>query len=103
MILKLIRTAKNVKYSDGTVLFGNTSSPGSRLTIRLCKQYGKPCLTNPTIEQLRRWLEEYQIRILNVAGNRVSKNPGVVQQVRTTLLGALTRPENKNAEDEESA
>src|SRR5258708_5176735 len=71
------RTRKNVENSDGTVVFGDLSSDGSAATIRFCEEAGKPCLQNPTAEALRQWLMRHQIDVLNVAGNRASKNPDV--------------------------
>jgi len=83
------RTRLNVWHSDGTVLFGNMDSPGCALTIRLCHEHNKPYLTNPSAEDLREWLDEYSIKVLNVAGNRKRTNPGVVALTRSTLLAAL--------------
>jgi hypothetical protein len=68
-----VRTEKNVKDSDGTVLFGNMKSPGSEETIMLLKIYRKPYIENPTASELRDWLNENNIEVLNVAGNRGSK------------------------------
>src|SRR5215469_4609989 len=36
------RTRQNVEDSDGTLLFGNLTSPGTRLTASLCSQFKKP-------------------------------------------------------------
>ncbi len=41
------RTERNVRLADGTVVFGDARSPGSMLTIRLCRRHGRPCLTIP--------------------------------------------------------
>jgi len=38
------RTEANVLNSNGTVIFGNHSSAGSKLTARLCLKHHKPCL-----------------------------------------------------------
>lgn len=83
------RTKSNVTMADATVLFGNMSSPGCSLTLKYCKQYGKPALTNPTAEQLRRWLDENQVKVLNVAGNRERTNPGIYKLTFNTLVEAL--------------
>jgi hypothetical protein len=83
------RTAANVRWGHGTVIFGDVTSAGSKLTLRLCKEEGKPCLTNPTSDQLKRWVEENKIEILNVAGNRESKAPGIYQQVHDTIVAAF--------------
>ena len=83
------RTRSNVIWADATVLFGNMHSPGCSLTLRLCKQYSKPALTNPTAEQLRCWIEHEGVNILNVAGNRERTNPGIYQLTYDTLIEAL--------------
>ena len=67
------RTEKNVVNSDGTVIFGNISSPGSKQTIFLLKKHKKEYLTNPTSTELKEFVIENDIKILNVAGNRASK------------------------------
>lgn len=66
------RTLKNILNSDGTVLFGNMESTGSKLTINLCKAYYKPFKSNPTVEELQLFLKENRVEVLNVAGNRGS-------------------------------
>ncbi|KKN01438.1 hypothetical protein LCGC14_1127640 [marine sediment metagenome] len=71
------RTKKNIIDSDGTLLMGNTSSPGSSLTKRLCLTLLKPYIVNPDPTSLKTWLEIFGIKVLNVAGNRESKNPGI--------------------------
>lgn len=86
------RTALNVRDSNGTVLFGNMDSPGCTLTLKLCAQYSKPCLTNPTPEQLLRWCIEHAIAVLNVAGNRKRTNPGICHRTMGTLVAAFAKP-----------
>lgn len=83
------RTYRNIIFSDCTVLFGNMNSPGSKLTLHLCEVEDKAYLINPTEKELIKWLEEYDIQILNVAGNRESKNPGIQTRVRDFLIRAL--------------
>ena len=80
------RTKLNVKDSSGTVIFGNTGSPGSKLTVRYCLQYNKPFILNPTSRSLRHWIEENNIVVLNVAGNRETKSPGIHKRVKSILL-----------------
>lgn len=67
------RTYENVKNSDGTVIFGDETSDGSILAIKLCKSTGKPCKVNPTPEELLYFIWKNKIEVLNVAGNRGSK------------------------------
>lgn len=87
------RTAANIRESDGTVVVGDEQSPGSRLTIGVCKGLAKPCIVNPTVAGLRFWLAHNGIVILNVAGNRESRNPGVEKRTRDLIVFALSAPE----------
>jgi hypothetical protein len=85
------RTEKNVENSDGTVLFGDLSSPGCQLTIKICRRLKKPYIENPTPEQLFQFILFYEIATLNVAGNRL-KNLSRNQQssVKEALKGAFS-------------
>ena len=67
------RTIANIRASDGTVLFGDTTSRGSADTIEYCIKYGRPYIENPTAEKLLQFIREHNIRVLNVAGNRASR------------------------------
>lgn len=84
------RTEKNVKASDGTVLFGDVSSAGSKLTISLLKKNNKPYIVNPTQEELADFLAANNIQVLNVAGNRGSKmKADQINSYKEILRGAL--------------
>ena len=83
------RTLKNVKDSDGTLLIGNVNSPGSKLTLKYCNDLEKPRIINPTPYGLKWWIDKYKIEILNVAGNRESKNPGIQKETFTLLYSVL--------------
>jgi hypothetical protein len=95
------RTRDNVVNSDGTIVFGDTNSPGSKLTIRLCKEVPKPwiVITNwdlceeenlpATLSAFRYWINEKNIQVLNVAGNRESTNPGIFEKTKSFLIKAL--------------
>jgi len=91
------RTAFNVRDGDGTVIFGMTpdiESPGSRLTYSLCSTYDKPCLylspfTKAPAEDLWDFIKRHRITVLNVAGSRHSKAPGIAAFVKEVLDKAL--------------
>lgn len=75
------RTKANVIGSDGTLILGYIASPGCRLTIKTAKDNKKPYICNPTIRECVDWLFEFNIKTLNVAGNRLSAyNPGIYHQ-----------------------
>ena len=80
----LQRTEWNVKDSDGTVIF--TLAPeltgGSKRTAEFAQKHQKPWLhvsakTPNLAETVRDFVAKNQIRLLNVAGSRASKEPGV--------------------------
>lgn len=99
-----LRTELNVQQTDGTVVFGSvdpTHDRGSALTLELADQHGKPWiqfevaeLYNPVTAaaELRDWLMEHNIRVLNVAGNRGSKNPALESLVQTVIETACREP-----------
>lgn len=83
------RTLTNVRESDASVLFGDIESSGSALTIGCCVATGKPYLCNPDAHSLARWTHIGGWKVLNVAGNRESKNPGIAERVRAVLVEAF--------------
>jgi hypothetical protein len=84
-----LRTAANVEAADLTVWLGTTNSPGFRCTQNAARRASKLMLVNPTVDELRTALTTYGVEVLNVAGNRASKNPGAALLVRATLRAAL--------------
>ena len=98
------RTRANVRDSDGTIWFGEVSSPGARATLESCRHYGKPhvivpCVRSPgpeTIRSVLYWIGAAKIRTLNIAGNRESTNPGLGELVESFLIELLNRlPESR--------
>ena len=97
------RTEKNVADSDGTVIFTyGKPDGGSLLTIEFAKQHGKPWLavdaTRPhdeIVARVVRWIRRRlpDGAVLNVAGSRRSKAPGIHMAVKRTLLEVLSRLE----------
>ena len=76
------RTKRNVLDSDATlVLYTNVLQGGTFLTwryaVKQCKPCLKICLTHPgRVQRVRDWLTRNQVRTLNIAGPRASKEPG---------------------------
>ena len=96
------RTRRNIEESDGTVIFSLNLrlSGGTKLTLDLANKLGKPVLhiydtrkeriSNPDllrleIQALTDFLSSNKIEILNVAGPRESKEPGVYDWALTML------------------
>ena len=80
----LSRTRQNVLDADATIIFTfRYLTGGSKLTAQFCLQLGKPhlhvSLRNPDQARpsISAWLRETDPAILNVAGNRESKSPGI--------------------------
>ena len=99
------RTEQNVLLADGTVVIARENSRGSRLTVRLCRKHGRPCLelrpdlpVEEAAERLRVWLVEHAIGTLNVAGSRESQAPGIGSSVETVLERVLRWPPHCNRE-----
>jgi len=98
------RTRLNAKNSDATVIIGTQmNSPGSVLTLRLCKQMHRPCrligLTEnykqeELLEQaksLANFIRAKRVQTLNVAGNRDEAGSSLhydmtFKIIQTTLL-----------------
>ena len=91
----LQRTEWNVRDSHGTVVFtlAAEATGGSLRTIGFAKKHGKPCLhvSSACYEAaltLQRFGAEHRIKILNVAGSRESKEPGIHAWVAQVLEDA---------------
>ena len=68
-----VRTQDNILDSDGTVIFGDITSAGTKATINILKKVGKPFKINPSPSTLKNFLSTNSIQTLNVAGNRGTK------------------------------
>lgn len=86
------RTLANVREALGTVVFGRLASTGTALTLSYCRVSSKPWIANPTAEELRRWVMEFEVVTLNVAGNRHSTDPGIFYHAASVLVLALLAP-----------
>jgi hypothetical protein len=92
------RTAENVSKSDCTIIFGNKDTRGSALTITICDALNKPYIVIPAseteaISKISGFIyklkeEKNRALIVNIAGNRESKNPGTEARV-TKILSAV--------------
>ena len=69
---------------------------GSMLTAKIARKFGRPCrhvivpdygeIKGIALERVRGWLRENDIRILNVAGPRDSREPGIQLAARRALV-----------------
>ncbi len=95
------RTEANVVDSDATVVF--TYGPptgGSKRTDELAKKHKRPCLSvnldeprEKTVKQVVDWLKSLSVPangVLNVAGARASKSPGIELAVMTRMVDVIS-------------
>jgi Circularly permutated YpsA SLOG family len=81
------RTIANIENSDGTILLGNSQSPGSKITLDVANDRKKPILAisletvlndkTTAAKLIEDFVKENNIKILNVAGNRERVSPGL--------------------------
>lgn len=89
------RTRRNVEYSDATlILCPGEPEGGTLLTWQYAGQTGKHCKTvdpcdHDAIAEIRQWIRDNNIRVLNVAGPRASKQPDVYRHSYDFLLQLL--------------
>jgi hypothetical protein len=81
------RTRDNVRDADITVWFGKTDSPGCKCTLNAAVQLDKPFSINPTPIMFKQLAECYEV--INIAGNRASKNPKVISQVQKAFAALV--------------
>jgi len=91
------RTEMNVLNSDATVYFSTSEdSAGLAATKRYAEKHNKPFLNNPSAEQLKNFIVDNNIKVLNVAGNRASKlNDSEKAYFRKTLFDGLTQAQKQ--------
>lgn len=77
------RTEKNVVESDGTLILNmGKLTGGTKLTVECARKHSKPILIiqiddHPSSGSVIHWISENKLRVLNVAGPRESKCPGL--------------------------
>jgi hypothetical protein len=92
------RTRKNVRVSDGTVVFYDAVlSGGTEQTVIFCNDEHKPCklidlsLVDPEDASIiiLQFISEYEIRTMNIAGPRQSGSRSVYSYVRNVISGLI--------------
>jgi hypothetical protein len=101
----LVRTRRNVRESDGTVIFsrGKALKGGTAETARFARAEGKPLLrlvsslgVKEASARLGEFLEGHRVAVLNVAGPRATEERGVGRFVKAVLSGTLGRALRKS-------
>lgn len=88
------RTKLNIHDSDGTLILNRGElDGGTAYTVVLAEKIGKPHLIvdleKADPQEVRKWFTEKDIRVLNVAGPREGKRPGIYQQALLFLQVVL--------------
>lgn len=91
-----IRTEYNVRDSDGTLILNiGKLEGGTKYTAHIAGSLHKPCLIIDIsaafeIAEVLGWLKDNNIQILNIAGPRESKYPGIYKKAVTELNRILS-------------
>lgn len=83
------RTRKNVRDSDATAWFGTLKSAGHHCTKKACDEYERPFKVIRSPEQLQRFVAEFNVEVLNCAGNRQSTNRGIHRWTAELIIEAF--------------
>ena len=89
------RTEWNVRDSDGTLIVTrHEMTGGTAQTVDIAKRRSKPYLVLNLTEPLdgsvvETWARQHKIRVLNIAGPRESKAPGIYAETVTLLRRVL--------------
>ena len=92
------RTALNVRDSDGTLILNQGPlESGTAYTVEVAEQLSRPYLLvrleeRPDPNKIAGWIQGEGIRVLNVAGPREEKRPGIYALAAESLRDLLTIP-----------
>jgi len=92
---------QNVEDSEATIIFGKSESTAVKVAKKAAEEAGKPFLINPTSDEIKDFVVENKVSVLNVAGdrdNKMTQNDSF--KVAATLKEALEIPIAKQEEEE---
>lgn len=102
------RTELNVIDSDGTLILSHGKlTGGSALTQKLAAKHRKPCLhmdlnaidQSKVIEIITAWIDARDIKILNVAGPRASKDGAIYGDTKKLLASVIQHYQPKTVDE----
>lgn len=86
------RTKLNIFQSDGTlIVFSKEIMGGTLYTFKVCLEAETPVflvdinIDNKNIKPINKWLKEYKVNIINIAGSRESECPGIFNHTKYLL------------------
>lgn len=92
------RTEFNVRDSDGTLILAwGALAGGTAFTAAMARVHDKPCLVVDLAQggdprEAEAWIACHQVKVLNVAGPRASRDPAVYPRTREFLEQLLAPP-----------
>jgi hypothetical protein len=97
-----VRTKQNILDSDATLIIAfGCPTGGTALTIKQAVYHNKPYLVidleankRNIIGEIVDWIDQSQIRILNVAGPRATKAPYIYKQAKKIIQKVLAKKGN---------
>ena len=102
------RTEQNVIDSDGTLIVSHGElAGGSDFTRQMAEKHGKPWMhvdaskisLEAAVELIKAWLSGSQVKILNVAGPRASKDPKIYETTEKLLTRLIQSLSPKSLEE----
>lgn len=94
----MTRTEKNVLDSDATLIINKgILEGGTAQTFEFTLKYGKPCLVinidleEKPVEKIYDWIKQVKPCILNIAGPRESKCPGIYRESYDIIVELLEK------------
>ena len=99
------RTRANVEDGDCTLIVADQLDNGSKLTAELCRAMNKPMLHlgraqigadhSEALKEALAWLHSEPHGVVNVAGNRESKSPGIEREAEDFLFHLFAAAANE--------
>ena len=92
-----VRTRLNIKYSNATLIIKEGELEGGTLfTFNICKKLKQPVKivdlrAEDIIFEIGKFIDEVLPQVLNIAGPRESKKPGIYKKTLKILLKTLTK------------
>ncbi|MEM7697498.1 MAG: putative molybdenum carrier protein [Verrucomicrobiota bacterium] len=91
------RTEWNVRDSDATLIVTRAKvlTGGSQRTQKFAIKWNRPCFHAWTVGQaaeVRQFLDDHAVTVLNIAGPRLSTDPEILSFVDPFLTAALPKP-----------
>jgi hypothetical protein len=98
------RTEQNVMHSDGTLIISHGElAGGSDYTKQMAERHDKPWVhvdarkvsAQAAVQIIKAWINGNEIRVLNVAGSRASRDPQIYF-VTKKILKAVLQSQHEN-------